>query len=202
VKGSFLHTLLYAAVLGGVCATLLAVCNELTRARIEENRQAEKMRNVMEVLGIEFDRSASAKDLLKLSGNCGIEKVRTPGGLDLYKYARQGRQLLAVEFSGPGLWGPIRGVVAFDRETKVICGISFYEQEETPGLGGEIGADSFRRRFEGKRIRSGGLRIVPPGAASTDSEVDGISGATITCRKVEDMLNRTIEKVIREVADE
>ena len=79
-------------------------------------------------------------------------------------------------------------------------GVTFYEQEETPGLGGEIVTENFRSRFEGKQIvnQTGkpGIDIVPGGTEQTgQNEVVGISGATLTCDKVEEMINAIIKEL-------
>ena len=42
-----------------------------------------------------------------------------------------------------------------------------------------------------------GIRLVYNGASAIN-EVDGISGATMTCDKVEEMINAVIEQIIKE----
>jgi Na+-transporting NADH:ubiquinone oxidoreductase subunit C len=100
-----------------------------------------------------------------------------------------------------GLWGVIKGVLALQPDLQTIKGISFYQQEETPGLGGEIGSEWFAKQFVGKRILSGsgapGFRVLRPGASPGPNEVDGISGATMTSNRVQlmlDSLSKAIEK--------
>jgi Na+-transporting NADH:ubiquinone oxidoreductase subunit C len=82
-----------------------------------------------------------------------------------------------------------------------IRGITFYEQEETPGLGGEIVTEGFRKGFVGKRIHDKednvGIVIGKPGSAQEQNEIDGISGATMTCEKVQAMLNEAIESIFK-----
>ena len=112
---------------------------------------------------------------------------------------------VAVPFAGPGLWGPVEGFLALESDMRTIRGITFHKQEETPGLGGEIASASFTRQFEGKSIvdESGrpGIRILRAGAAPPESkganEVDGITGATTTCEKVQAMLNEIIARIAR-----
>jgi Na+-transporting NADH:ubiquinone oxidoreductase subunit C len=101
-----------------------------------------------------------------------------------------------------GLWGPIKGVLALEPDLRTIKAISFYQQEETPGLGGEIGADWFRRQFQNKRIVSAegkaGFRVLKPGSASGPAEVDGISGATMTSQRVGLMLDNLAKLIAEE----
>ena len=106
-----------------------------------------------------------------------------------------------MRFAGPGLWGPIKGFLALDPKITKIQGITFYEQEETPGLGGEIVKPSFRDKFVGLVIRdeagNPGI-IIKNGGEAAVNKVDGISGATMTCDKVQEMLNEAIKSIVEE----
>jgi Na+-transporting NADH:ubiquinone oxidoreductase subunit C len=108
---------------------------------------------------------------------------------------------IAMRFAGPGLWGPIKGFLALDPKITKIQGITFYEQEETPGLGGEIVSSSFRNKFIGLLIRDETGKpgiIIKSGGESAVNKVDGISGATMTCDKVQEMLNEAIKSIAGE----
>jgi Na+-transporting NADH:ubiquinone oxidoreductase subunit C len=109
---------------------------------------------------------------------------------------------VAVPFAGDGLWGPIRGFLALEADRRTIRGIAFHEQEETPGLGGEIAGEAFRAQFRGKRIVAAdgtpGIVIRRGKGAQAVNEVDGITGATMTCEKVQAMLNRLIARIAKE----
>jgi len=121
--------------------------------------------------------------------------------MTVYAYKPEGSDVIkavAVRFAGPGLWGPIKGFLALESDYKTIRGLTFYEQEETPGLGGEITTESFRGRFESQQIideqGQWGIDIIASGAEQVhDNEIAGISGATMTCDKVEEMINVIIE---------
>ena len=99
------------------------------------------------------------------------------------------------------MWGPIKGFLALDPKITKILGITFYEQEETPGLGGEISTPSFRNKFVGLPIRdkegNPGI-IIKSGGEEAINKVDGISGATMTCDKVQQMLNEAIKRITKE----
>ena len=82
-----------------------------------------------------------------------------------------------------------------------IRGITFYEQEETPGLGGDIVKPSFRDRFKGLSIRDkdGNLGIIiKSGGENAINKIDGISGATLTSDKVQQMLNKALKTITGE----
>ena len=199
-----LYTLGYAAVLGLVCAVLLTGVGRFTRPYREANAKAEEVRNIVQVLGVAVDPGSTAKELVETFKKA--VKEEDLGRLKAYVYTEAGSAdkvlATAISFSGPGLWGPIRGFLALEPDLLTIRGITFHEQEETPGLGGEIASDWFRNQFKGKRIRCDsqpGIKVLRGGQkSSSPCEVDGITGATGTCEKVEAMLNATIAQLVKE----
>jgi len=204
VKGS-LYTLAYALVAGTICAATLTVVGNFTRPYREANEKAEKVRNILGVLGVSFDKTASADDLNELAEK--VVRKEESGDLTMYIYAKPGEpgtvDAVAVEFAGPGLWGPVEGLLALEADMKTVRAVSFYKQEETPGLGGEIGSDDFRNQFKGKSILSPdgepGIRILRGKASGKKAhELDGLTGATMTCNKVQAMLNKVIARIVEE----
>ncbi len=200
MKDSTTHTFVYAIVLGVVCASFLTGAGRFTAPYREANERAEKVSNILGVLGIEVAPNASADDLLALFDS----KVQTREDTSITMYMYRGNdgslQATAVPFSGPGVWGPMEGILSLEPDMRTIRGISFYKQEETPGLGGEIGTPQFQDQFKGKSIESdaGSPGIHVRLGASGQNEVDAITGATMTCDKVEDMLNAVIAKIVKE----
>jgi Na+-transporting NADH:ubiquinone oxidoreductase subunit C len=198
MKGN-LYTICFAAILGTVCATLLTGVSKLTKESWERNKLAEKNRNIFTALNIEYDETASSEELLNIYKE-NIQPEEKKGKPTLYKHV-DGEEVkgIAVEFGGPGLWGPIKGILAFEKDLTTIKGITFYEQEETPGIGGDIGLPYFRDRFVGKKIvDADGKAGIVIKAGLTDpgqNEIDGITGATMTVDKVSDMLNKIIEQL-------
>lgn len=195
-----LHTLIYSAVLGLVCATLLTTAATITEPYQKKNAEAEKKRNILAVLAVPFDEKASPQELVELFEK-NVRKVNI-GELEAFTYTPDsGGKVTAVPFAGPGLWGPIKGFLALEEDMRTIVGVTFHEQEETPGLGGEITSDWFRGQFKGRRIVDDDGKpgiIIRIGSAARVNEVDGITGATMTCDKVQDMLNEVIEKIVKE----
>ncbi|MHC5061334.1 MAG: FMN-binding protein [Planctomycetota bacterium] len=208
MKDNSLYTLGYAGVLGSVCALLLTAAASFTAPYKAANADAEMKRNILEVLQIQFTSGASSKELVGLfAENVSQENM---GELTLYRYTPRKdsgqAETMAVAFEGPGLWGPIKGFLALDSDAETIRGLTFYEQEETPGLGGEIASESFRKQFEGKKIvdaaGNAGIVIKGGGATSAINEVDAITGATMTCDKVGEILSETAQKIVKEFSKE
>lgn len=200
MKDRRLYTLCFSAILGTVCAFLLTLGGRFTGARRAANARAEEVRNVLGVLGARVPDRASAQELVGAFEQM-VEQSNV-GGLTVFTYSETGsdQAVTAVPLSGPGLWGPIKGYLALEADMTTIRGITFHQQEETPGLGGEIGSSWFCDQFRGKRIKDAsdrlGLRIRRGrGSARSENEVDGITGATMTCTKVEALLNEAIMRV-------
>ncbi len=103
----------------------------------------------------------------------------------VYKVIKDGkldRVILPVE--GKGLWSTMYGFIALSADTKTVKGITFYKHGETPGLGGEIDNKSWQAQWEGLQAfdNDGKPAIVvrKGGRKNETTEVDGLSGATLT----------------------
>jgi Na+-transporting NADH:ubiquinone oxidoreductase subunit C len=201
MKGS-LYTLGFAAVLGTVCALLLTAVASFTAPYQLANAGGEQIRNVLVALGVPFQADASAGQILEIFERNVHEQ--SYGGVTGYVYsppqAAGQIQAIALRFSGAGLWGPIEGFLALEPDMRTIRGITFYQQQETPGLGGQIDSPEFRSRFTGKSITdsNGKAGIIIGGRTPAENQVDAITGATMTCRKLEEMLNAVIKKIVKE----
>lgn len=97
---------------------------------------------------------------------------------------------------GAGLWDAIWGYISLDTDMNTIGGITLAHAGETPGLGARITEPGVQARYDGKTIfdDSGDLVAVEmqkgEGYNYSDNphEVDGLSGATITAKGVNNML--------------
>lgn len=103
--------------------------------------------------------------------------------------------LYLVSVRGMGLWDKIWGTVAIEEDFNTVAGASFGHVAETPGLGAEIKDNpAFRKQFQGKTIFKDGqyvsVGVIKGGARDKEHQVDAISGATITSRGVNEMMER------------
>ncbi|WP_043532237.1 Na(+)-translocating NADH-quinone reductase subunit C [Litchfieldella xinjiangensis] len=100
---------------------------------------------------------------------------------------------IILPIRGQGLWGRMRGFFAVEGDGNTIVGITYYEHSETPGLGGEVENPRWQALWEGKQIYADSDSIDPAirlvkGGASGETEVDALSGATLTSNGVTNML--------------
>lgn len=96
---------------------------------------------------------------------------------------------------GFGLWNNIWGFVAVKSDFNTIQGVRFQHAGETPGLGARIDSEDVQERFKGKSIfDSGILKYVAMQKgegrdySNEPHKVDGMSGATLTSKGVNNML--------------
>ncbi len=98
---------------------------------------------------------------------------------------------LVLPIEGMGMWGTLYGFLAMDRDANTVRGLTFYEQKETPGLGGEISNPQWQALWVGRKAYDANwspqLAVIkgqagPP--AQDPHHVDGLSGATITSNGV------------------
>jgi Na+-transporting NADH:ubiquinone oxidoreductase subunit C len=201
-----IYTVVFSVVLGTVCAVILTSVGQFTQPYREKNAEAEITRNILRVLEIDAGENPGPEKLISVYKEQVKVEVNSETGKDeRYLRMEDGKvTTIAVPFSGPGLWGPVYGYLAVDGQMKTIKGITFYKHEETPGLGGEIDKDWFKNQFKGKSTKkpdgSYGLTVCVGGKkASTNNEVDGITGATLTSTKVEAMLVKVMKTFRKEV---
>lgn len=187
-----IKTAIFAVVLGIVCSSILTVANFYMAPFREANEKAEEIMNLFTVLSVPYEPKANAKTLVEIFDN-NIRHTEV-GELSFYEYVKQSDDQesvmgIAVFFAGSGLWGPVKGVLALEPDLVTIKGIRFYQQEETPGLGGKIGSVEFQEQFINKKIISKDgepeFMITKPGEAKAINEVDGISGASMTSDRVQ-----------------
>jgi Na+-transporting NADH:ubiquinone oxidoreductase subunit C len=187
MKGS-LYSLVFAALLGAVCAGLLTAARELTAARRDANAQVERIRHVLAALGVAYEAEGGPEQLVQTYEK-NVRTVKRKK-VEFHEYVGSDGTVraVAVLFAGKGLWGPIKGILALEPDRRTVRRITFYEQEETPGLGGEIGTRSFTKQFDGQNI------VSPTGEAGL--AVQAIAGATMTSQRVQEMLNQVARQIL------
>ncbi|TVR73709.1 MAG: FMN-binding protein [Spirochaetaceae bacterium] len=99
-------------------------------------------------------------------------------------YREGERKGTASHGRGSGYGGPIRVLVAADREG-IIIGVAVVEQSETPGLGDVIREESFLGQFAGKLARD---------PITIGDDLDNISGATLSARGTAEAVRDALEQ--------
>lgn len=218
----------FAAGLCVVCSLALAGTHAALKPIQDVNRVRDYQKDVLSALGLPEDgHTPAGEEIDRLwaervgqividpkSGNPAEGKTKddvdaaweavknTPNAPELLAvYTRKdGEQVgtYAIEVRGRGLWGPISGFLALEKDASTVSGTVFFAPAETPGLGLEITAEPFKAQWKGKKIAADGkpkpIRVVKGKAADECKGddlahcVDGVSGATLTCRGVNNMV--------------
>ncbi|MFT7289744.1 MAG: Na+-transporting NADH:ubiquinone oxidoreductase subunit C [Reinekea sp.] len=103
-------------------------------------------------------------------------------------------ETVVLPIRGYGLWSTLWGFIALESDFNTVAGLGFYSHAETPGLGGEVDNPKWKAQWPGKKIlnEAGNLAIevTKGGLADADSpyQVDGLSGATLTTRGVDNLV--------------
>lgn len=138
----------------------------------------------------DYDQRRAAKDpdtSIRLTAEQDDAKIQRRANTGVVYLVRDGEGFSKVilPVHGNGLWSMMYAFVAIEGDGNTVAGITYYEQGETPGLGGEVENPSWRAQFEGKKLfdtnNQPALEVVKGGApAGSEHGVDGLSGATLT----------------------
>lgn len=103
---------------------------------------------------------------------------------------------IVLPLHGYGLWSTLYGFISLRGDMNTVSGITFYEHGETAGLGGEVDNPAWKGLWRGKSLYRDGdvaLKVVKghasPDHANFDYQIDGLSGATLTGRGVQNMVS-------------
>ena len=119
--------------------------------------------------------------------------------MPIYRVVDEAGQLqrLILPVHGTGMWSTIYGYIALESDLNTIAAVTFYEQNETPGLGDQIMRPEWQAKWAGRRIydEAGDLRFainhgkVEPGSSIWLYEVDALTGATVTADAVTSLIH-------------
>ena len=148
-----------------------------------------------------YDPIKAAKDpslSVELSESEDIATIgrRENVSLVYLKESESGVDKIVIPVRGYGLWGTLYGYLAIEGDLSTVAGLGFYSQKETPGLGGEVDNPAWKSQWHGVSLfdQSGkpAVRLVksrsPEGSMAASYEVDALSGATLTTRGVENLV--------------
>ena len=105
-------------------------------------------------------------------------------------------QTVILPIKGYGLWSTLYGFIALESDLNTVAGLGFYEHAETPGLGGEVDNPMWKALWEGKKVYRDDDEValtvikgkVTEGTKDKIYKIDGLSGATLTTRGVDNLI--------------
>lgn len=152
-----------------------------------------------------FDLSKALKDkdlhreLSTVTDVAGLKKIENFTTIYQVKATTDDgkREILVLPVRGKGLWSTLWGFVALDvtnisdgPENVTVAGLTYYRHGETPGLGGEVDNPVWKSRWPGRKVFGDDWEVLVEVSktATTDFQVDALSGATLTSNGVSNML--------------
>ena len=148
-----------------------------------------------------FDQRKAANDAeyrIDLDKSQDIASIRGMSKYGNVYLLRDGERVskIILPIKGYGLWSTMYGFIALESDGQTVSGITFYEHNETPGLGGEIENKKWQASWSGKQLSDaqgepvlsvikGLVNSTTPGA---EHKIDGLAGATLTSNGVSNLI--------------
>lgn len=209
------YTIGYAAVMVIIVAFLLAFVSSVLKPTQDKNVELDKKKQILAALnqrGLEKDNIEATYETLVKSdliinedGSVKAEKGGFDAKSDLVVYVCEvdGAKKYVFPVTGKGLWGGLWGYIALNEDFQTVFGVYMSHESETAGLGSVIAEEKFQKKFDGKSVFAEGdaenvaLTVVKAGKVANDAvEVDGITGATLTCNGVAAMVNDGLQQYV------
>lgn len=193
------YIIIYSCLMVVIVAFLLAFVSSALKPQQDINVALDKKKQVLAALNIRdlSDSEAEKKysEVVKKDEAFALNSSDyKEGRLAIYECEVDGAKKYVVPVYGMGLWGPIWGYVAVNDDCNTVYGAYFNHDSETAGLGAEIkDSKAWQDKFIGKTIYDANgtpvLKILKSSEIKNpQSEVDGVTGATLTSNGVSDML--------------
>lgn len=158
-----------------------------------------------------YDQRKAAKDSaqsIPIPKEKDIAHIRVKAKLAKVFLVKEGGALKSIilPVSGYGLWSTLYGFLSLDPDGQTVQSINFYDQAETPGLGGEVVNPNWRALWKGKKIYAkddtdfsepvlGLIKgTVDPSKPGSENQVDGLAGATLTSTGVTNLIKYWMSK--------
>ena len=220
------YTIIYSAVIVVIVPFLLAFVFQGLKPQQDANVALDKKKQILNALNIrdlsnevadktykevvEADEIIDAQGRVLNAGKSGGEqagfklesKDYKAGRLALYVCKVNGQRKYVIPVYGMGLWGPISGYIALNEDKATVYGVYFNHESETAGLGAEIKDNAaWQAKFQGKKLFAGDNdKAIALGVEKKvddpATQVDAVTGATLTSNGVRDMLHEGLSKYL------
>jgi len=195
------YIIIYSAVLVVIVAFLLAFVYQALKPMQDANVALDVKKQILYSLNIrDLDGTeAEAKYSDVVLSDTVID------GRKVYACHIDSLGLYVVELKGMGLWGGISGYISvYENDGPTVYGAYFNHESETAGLGAEIkDSQAWQEKFIGKKVFKGDLDHVALSVVKKvddpDTQVDCVTGATLTSNGVNDMLHEGLKWLIEPV---
>jgi len=189
---SNVYTIVYASVMVIIVAFLLAFVASSLKPTQDKNVALDTKKQILASLNIRECADPEAEWATVLGEQDQNAEILTANV--------NGEEKLVVKVKGAGLWGPIWGWIAINKDGKTVFGTFFNHEGETAGLGARITEQWFQDGFQNKQIFDADNNVVlgvyksgkAPSNITADNYVDAVTGATLTSNGVNDMIQKCL----------
>ena len=183
------YIIVYSTILVVIVAFLLAFVFKALKPMQDANVALDVKKQILYSLNIRGldGQEAEAK-------YAELVKSEPSGETGYYTCDVNGKAIYVFPLKGMGLWGGISGYIALEDDLDTVYGVYFNHESETAGLGAEIkDSQAWQEKFIGKKVHKDGVEGIALSVVKkvTDpaTEVDAVTGATLTSNGVSDMLH-------------
>lgn len=191
---SNVYTIGYAIVMVVIVAFLLAFISQSLKEKQDANVELDYKKQVLNSLDLR-----DLPDAEKTYAEVVKSEEQIEDGYKIFTCELEGKTKYVLTVKGMGLWGPISGFISLNDDKQTVYGVFFNHEGETAGLGAEIkDSKAWQDKFKGKKISAEGSSDIALGVKNNvenpESEVDAVTGATLTSDGVNLMLKEGLAK--------
>lgn len=188
------YTFVYATVMVVIVAFLLAFVASALKPMQDANVARDKKNQILTSLNV---TGLKGDAIDKKYAEVITEELQEQGGT-VYVATVNGATKYVLPVKGRGLWGGLWGYISVDEDKQHVYGTYFDHESETAGLGARIKERWFQEQFNGKPIfdETGEvvLTVVKKGQSKVETEIDGVTGATLTSNGVGAMVTEGLKQ--------
>ena len=195
------YIILYSAVLVVIVAFLLAFVFKALKPMQDANVALDVKKQILYSLNI---RGLDGQEAEAKYAEVVKEEQENADGQKVYQCEVDGQHVLVASLKGMGLWGGISGYLGI-KDDGTVYGAYFNHESETAGLGAEIkDSQAWQEKFQGKKIFDADGNVVlsvVKKVENPETQVDCVTGATLTSNGVDAMLKDGLKKFFKPTVD-
>ncbi len=194
------YIIIYSAILVVIVAFLLAFVYQALKPMQDANVALDVKKQILYSLNIRNLDGAEAEAKYAEV----VKEEKEVNGQKVYECQVEGKEILVASLKGMGLWGGISGYIAINGDDTVY-GAYFNHESETAGLGAEIkDSQEWQEKFIGKKIyddQGNVVLSVVKKVENPETQVDCVTGATLTSNGVDAMLKEGLKAVAQKTKE-
>ena len=199
------YIIIYSAILVVIVAFLLAFVYQALKPMQDANVALDIKKQILYSLNIRGLDGAEAE-----AKYAEVVKDEKEAGDKLYYECEiDGQKKYVFPLKGMGLWGGISAFISVNDDLNTIYGAYFNHESETAGLGAEIkDSQEWQEKFIGKKVfvdPADGSEValsVVKKVEDPTTQVDCVTGATLTSNGVSDMLRTDLNEFISKLKED